>query len=266
MIAAWVPLSARGASGRVNDTDDEQNYYANAHPYIEEPLKQLIETNSTAERPSAGPGSAAAAHNSAEGGRPGGRILPPHNRPDCPRRNLPDTAQAGEALHQTRTVRRARSRQLPILRHRNNGQTEIIEYRTDGKGDNFDQVVVQHGFLVTSGFALSCNYFSTGFQSESTFRYLGEEKIGEHDSYVVAFAQQPGKATLSIRMRGRSETSAHVLVQGVAWIDKSDFQIVHMRTDLLAPRKDIGLSQQTTEITFEQGTTHRHRNAPMAAQ
>ena len=63
-----------------------------------------------------------------------------------------------------------------ILRHSNNGQTEIIEYRTDGKGDNFDQVVVHNGFLVTSGFALSCNYFSTGFQSESTFRYLGRRK------------------------------------------------------------------------------------------
>jgi len=138
-----------------------------------------------------------------------------------------------------------------ILRHRNNGQTEIIEYRTDGKGDNFDQVLVHNGFLVTSGFALSCNYFSTGFQSESTFRYLGEEKIGQRDSYVVAFAQLPGKATLSIRTKGRSETVAHVLVEGVAWIDKSDFQILRMRTDLLAPRKEIGLSQQTTEITFD---------------
>ena len=39
-------------------------------------------------------------------------------------------------------------------------------------------------------------------------------------------------------------------MQGVAWIDKSDFQIVRMRTDLLAPRKDVGLNQETTDITF----------------
>ncbi len=110
--------------------------------------------------------------------------------------------------------------------------------------------MIQKGFLVTSGFALSCNYFSTGFQSESTFRYFGDQKIGQHDTYVVGFAQQPDKATLTVKTRGRSGAAEHMLVQGVAWIDKSNFQIVRMRTDLLAPRKDVGVNQQTTEVMF----------------
>ena len=70
------------------------------------------------------------------------------------------------------------------------------------------------------------------------------------DTYVVGFAQKPGKATLSVRMRGRNGAPAHILVQGIAWIDKSNFQIVRMRTDLLAPRWDVGLNQQTTEVTL----------------
>jgi len=137
-----------------------------------------------------------------------------------------------------------------ILRHGSTRQTEITEYRTDAKGANFDQEVIKQGYLVTSGFALSCNYFSTGYQAESTFRYLGEEKLGQEDTYVIAFAQQPAKATLAVTMKTRNGTPAHMLVQGIAWIDKSNYQIVRMRTDLLAPRRDVGLNQQTTEVAL----------------
>ncbi len=42
-----------------------------------------------------------------------------------------------------------------------------------------------------------------------------------------------------------------MLIQGIAWVDKSDFQIIRMRTDLLAPRTEIGLDRQTTEVTFD---------------
>lgn len=137
-----------------------------------------------------------------------------------------------------------------ILRHGGKSQADIVEYRTDAKGDNFDQTVVKQGYVVTSGFALNCNYFSTGFQGESTFRYLGDQTLGGQDLYLVGFAQKPGKATLTIKMRGRNGSAAHMLVQGIAWIDKNNFQIVRLRTDLLAPRWDVGLNQQTTEVTL----------------
>jgi hypothetical protein len=137
-----------------------------------------------------------------------------------------------------------------ILRHGSKTRADIVEYRTDPKGDNFDQTVVKKGYVVTSGFALECNYLATGFQNESTFRYLGDQKLGSQDTYVIGFAQLPGKATLLVRMRGRGGTPAQMLVQGIAWIDKNDFQIVRMRTDLLAPRWDVGLNQQTTEVTL----------------
>jgi hypothetical protein len=246
----WIRLSASGASSGAVESDGEQSYYANVHPYIEEPLKHL--TKQIPQLKDLQP-----AHDQQELPtilqKAGGQVddffrhitdLTAHEEISLTRlrQEKPYTKPelSGEHVHDS----------YLILRHGSTSRTEFIEYRTDGKGDNFDQVVVQNGFLVTSGFALSCNYFSTGFQSESTFRYLGDERIGQHDAYVVAFAQQPGKATLTIRMRGRSETPAHVLVQGVAWIDKNDFQIVRMRTDLLAPRKDVGLNQETTEITF----------------
>jgi len=99
---------------------------------------------------------------------------------------------------------------------------------------------------------LSCEYFSTRLQQESVFRYVGEQKIGGHDTYVVAFAQKPGQATVyvTMTMTERNVTSVRFLMQGVAWVDKSNFQIVRMRTDLLVPVPEIALDNQTTEVTF----------------
>ena len=50
-------------------------------------------------------------------------------------------------------------------------------------------------YLVTSGYALSCISFSTFAQSQSRFRYLGEQKMDSRETYVLGFAQQPGEAT-----------------------------------------------------------------------
>ena len=36
----------------------------------------------------------------------------------------------------------------------------------------------------------------------------------------------------------------------MAWVDKSNFQIIRMRTDLLVPVPEIALDNQTTEVTF----------------
>ena len=248
----WVPCRASAASGRAPESvsEGEQSYYANARPYIEQPLKQLIKQVPQLKnlRP-------------AESQQELPLILrKTGERVDDFFHHVTDlTAREDISMARLRQERPSSRPDLSsenvhdsylILRHGNKDQAEIVEYRKDAKGDNFDQIVVRHGFLVTSGFALSCNYFSTGFQPESNFRYLGDEKIGAQDTYVVGFAQQPGKATLSVKMRRRSGTPVHILVQGVAWIDKSNFQIVRMRTDLLAPRIDVGLNQQTTEVTL----------------
>ena len=137
-----------------------------------------------------------------------------------------------------------------ILRHGTDRGVDIIEYRMDSEGNRLDQVGLARGYLVTFGFALSCDYFSSAFQPESHFRYLGDQRIGSRDTFVVAFTQQPGKATLYVTMTGRKGTRVHMLMQGIAWVDKGNFQLVRMRTDLLAPHPEIGLDRQTTDVTF----------------
>ncbi len=117
-----------------------------------------------------------------------------------------------------------------ILLHGDRNEAQFDEYRMDKKGNRINELSTESPFssrfFVTHGFALSCVYFSTAFQSESTFRYLGEQRIGSQNTYVVAFAQRPGHATMTETVRGPRHSTVQMLVQGVAWLDKSNFQII----------------------------------------
>jgi len=43
-----------------------------------------------------------------------------------------------------------------------------------------------------------------------------------------------------------------MLVQGIAWVDKASFQILRMRTDLLASQPEVGLDEETTKVKFSE--------------
>jgi hypothetical protein len=245
-----LPNNAESLLSSDSQSDGKQNPYADAHPYIDEPLNQLVKRVPHLKdlRPAKSQEELPVILQ-----KTGERVddFFSHITDLTAREEISLTRLRQElpSSHPELTGEHVRDSYL-ILRHGGKSQTDIVEYRTDAKGDNFDQTVVKQGYIVTSGFALNCNYFSTGFQNESKFRYLGEQTLGGQNLYVVGFAQQPGKATLSIKMRVRSGPPAQMLVQGIAWIDKSNFQIVRLRTDLLAPRWDVGLNQQTTEVTL----------------
>jgi hypothetical protein len=87
------------------------------------------------------------------------------------------------------------------------------------------------------------------YQSQSTFRYLGRQKINGRETYVIAFAQQPTKARLNGTFES-SEQRATIFSQGLAWIDSQTYQITRLRTDLLKPLPEVNLQRETTEIVF----------------
>lgn len=99
------------------------------------------------------------------------------------------------------------------------------------------------------GFAESSLVFLPGRRDESRFRYLGEQQIHGRKTFVVAFAQIPG----AVRVPGVIRASGGIvpmLLQGIAWVDQENFQIVQLRTDLLAPLPQIPMLTQTAEIRF----------------
>jgi hypothetical protein len=137
-----------------------------------------------------------------------------------------------------------------ILRRTANGPPRIEEFRMDAKGNRMNETGVQNGFFITAGFALSSIHFATGFQWDSRFLYLGNQKIDGHDTYVVAFAQLPSEARVAVTLQARDGSGLRLLSQGIAWVDKASFHIRRLRTDLLAPQPELGLAEQTTTISY----------------
>ena len=110
------------------------------------------------------------------------------------------------------------------------------------------------GYLVSSGHALSCIEFSTAAQSQSQsqsrFRYLGDEMLGSRETYVLAFAQRPGEVSFATVMARTGTKDVDMPTQGILWVDNGNFQILRMRSDLLAPNGEIQVDQLTTDVTF----------------
>ena len=138
-----------------------------------------------------------------------------------------------------------------ILAHQNNGRVVFEEYRTDAGGQRTDLQPSGGEFGLTKGFATLWTHFYSGNRSASTFKLLGTQKLGRRKIWVVAFAQRPGWASSVGRVESNGK-SVVILFQGIAWIDPSNYQIMRMRTDLLAPRPDIGLVRQTTKSEFSE--------------
>jgi hypothetical protein len=126
-----------------------------------------------------------------------------------------------------------------------NGGAVLQEYRTARNGKP------GHGTATPSflGFVSAWIVFTSANRVESRFRYLGEQKTDGHNALVIGFAQIP----TSVESPGRilaAGGAVPMLLQGIAWIDQSDFSIIRLHTDLLAPQPEIGLQRQTADIQF----------------
>ena len=105
--------------------------------------------------------------------------------------------------------------------------------------------------MLTSGFASASLPFHPAYQSQAIFRYLGRQKVDGRNTYVIAFAQQPGKARVYGTFKFR-EVRMMTFSQGLAWVDSKSYQITRLRTDLLAPLVEVKLDRETTEIAFSE--------------
>lgn len=121
----------------------------------------------------------------------------------------------------------------------------LEEYRTDRNG----KPVPRNAAPRFRGFSMFWVIFSTSHQRESRFRYLGQQKVGGHMTFVVAFAQVPGSVENPAKIAAAKAT-VPMLLQGIAWIEGNDFHILRLRTDLLAPQPEIGYLKQTSDLRY----------------
>jgi hypothetical protein len=123
------------------------------------------------------------------------------------------------------------------------------ETRTERNGRPIDLKAVP-GFFLSLGRAGSTAFLHPRHQLGSQFRYLGRQKA-DPGAHVIAFAQKPEAGDyLGSYQSDVMAVPAPLLFQGFAWIHPENYQVLRMRTDLRAPRTDIGLTVQTTEIWF----------------
>lgn len=235
----------RTAPAQLVDTTG-QGYFADAHPYLEEPLEQLIRAipELTGLEP------AEDQHELPVILRGTGRTVEAFFKDAV---NLVAHEEVTEERINPKgktTASRLQRYDYLILIHRDEKPPRADEYRMDANGNPAKQEGLASGYSITSGFALKCIHFLPGLQWDSTFRYLGNQTVDGKDTYVVAFAQRPGRSTVTTKATGIWGTVI-LLVQGIAWVDRSTFQILRMRTDLLAPRSDIGLEHQTTLLRLD---------------
>jgi len=172
-------------------------------------------------------------------------------------KSFPNTVSA-EHVHQERlgkdgTVKHSLDQdfQYLLLARSEKWGLDIDEYRTTSLGESTSMKGLDQGLMLTSGFVSTSLLFHPAYQDGTSFRYLGRQSLAGKDVHVVAFAQKPEKPRIMARFKS-NEGSAVVLLQGVAWIDPVSFQILRLRTDLLAPQSKVRLQRQTTEILFRE--------------
>lgn len=130
-------------------------------------------------------------------------------------------------------------------------QSELLEYRTNSKGEPVRWYALRGAYVITQGFISSLIHFAVLYQSDSVFRDLGSVMWQGRLAEVVAFAQRPDRARQLLGALSEN-TSTRVCVQGLAWIDPTTDEILMMRTDLLQPQREIGLERETTQVELSE--------------
>ena len=126
------------------------------------------------------------------------------------------------------------------------------EARLDSKDREIGDNEIRGFPFFTSGFAGLCMFFHPRHQFGSEFRYLGKQRSSPNAD-LIAFAQKPGdNDALASYQTLHMPAPVPLLYQGLVWVDTGNYQILRMRTDLLARRTDIDLTRQTSELWFSE--------------
>jgi len=234
-----------GANNTTVFNPSDQSYYLGAKPLLDYPLQDLIQTVTELRglEPSQGQDELAAILDKT------GKVCEdlmermPNliSREEVTQEKLRDSGKVKE--------HRRRKFEYMIIVSRNDGNVTLNEYRVGPRGSPAEGYGSGHGYMLTQNFASQWLYFISQNQPAARFLYLGQQTNSGHKCYVVAFAQKPGFATVT-GMLIEAGRSVRLLFQGIAWIDEESFRIVRLRTDLLAPRPEIGLQKETTQLQF----------------
>lgn len=169
---------------------------------------------------------------------------------------LAQHGETGPVSPTTITPQGARGREFRylILCHHTAAGITVEESRTDPKGHPVKSISGDTNPL-GSGFAYQWLLFSSANQPEFRFRYLGEQEVDGRKTFVIAFAQTPDRVKVPAVFQSGGKQVPY-FYQGILWVDQATFDIVFLRTDLLAPLQSLKLTGLTTELHFRSVRIH----------
>jgi hypothetical protein len=125
------------------------------------------------------------------------------------------------------------------------------EYRSDTKGHEISQLGLDKGFMLTSGFVSAPLILHPAHQNGSSFRLLGYQKRNGRDTIVMAYAQIPARSRIFGSFRN-GRRIGKTFKQGMVWIDRKNYQILRLVSDLLTPLPQVKLEKLQTQIDFDE--------------
>lgn len=101
------------------------------------------------------------------------------------------------------------------------------------------------------GFVSAWLYLYPSNQDQLEFRYLGIQQVDRHPTLVLAFAQKPALVQIPTSFEFE-DRNYPIFMQGLVWVDPSNFEILHERLDLLSAPRAVPLRQFTVDIQFSE--------------
>ncbi len=135
-----------------------------------------------------------------------------------------------------------------ILPNPDNKTRTWREDRTDKKGDAVSAEKIT-GFTMSSGYACLALYIHPERQQNSHFRYLGCDN-NFRSAHVLAFAQKPEARDYLANYTDETGSGTRFLVEGFIWLDPDSYQILRVRTDMLASETPTTLRETVTDIRY----------------
>jgi tetratricopeptide (TPR) repeat protein len=137
----------------------------------------------------------------------------------------------------------SRSNYIATIQKVQSGLYSVTEYRGDTQGTRMQ------GAIEANVAAALVLVFHPAYIQEYAITCAGPADWLGYNTWRVDFRQRLDRpATLSALELGNNEYT--LLLKGSAWIDRSNYQIVHMETDLLRPIPDIRLKMLHQSVDY----------------
>jgi tetratricopeptide (TPR) repeat protein len=134
---------------------------------------------------------------------------------------------------------------LVFVDHDKSGQVFLKESRDGGTGiDSFPTSLATVGLM-----GLGVDVFHPGFAKALDFTCEGLGQWRGKAAWLMYFKQKPGQRSY-LRLWETQKQTVEIPLRGRVWVAASDYQVLHIETDLREPMKELELTRDHLAIDY----------------